>query len=151
MTVNPDRPWFKLYPDGIPHSVLDRAPKTLRSLLEKGVEQYGSETAFICGDDSVTYDGVYKNAKQLAAFMQTKLGLGKGARVAVATPNIIPFPTSAFANILAGFVQVNVNPLYTPHELEHQLNDSGAEVIIAAGPSVATFAEVAAKTFPHVF
>ncbi|TDI61736.1 MAG: long-chain fatty acid--CoA ligase, partial [Alphaproteobacteria bacterium] len=103
-------------------------------------------TAFICGDDSLSYAELGDQSRRLAAFLQQEWGLKKGDRVAIALPNVLQFPVTLVCNILAGFVQVNVNPQYTPLEMQHQLNDSGAEILVTGGVALETFRQIAADT-----
>src|SRR5207253_6540210 len=100
---------------------------------------------FICMDKTISYRELDEMSTALGAYLQS-LGLKKGARVAIMLPNILQNPVTSAAILRAGFTVVNVNPLYTPRELEHQLNDSGAEAIIILENFAHTLDHVIAKT-----
>jgi len=146
MSVDPSRPWFKSYDPKTPHSVLDIIPDNVLVMVEESIAKNGPKPAFTCLNDTITYNDVNEASRALAAFMQKEIGLSRGDRVAIALPNFIPFPITMMANIFAGHTQVNVNPMYTTEEMEHQLNDSGSEVLVVGGPALATFAKIAKDT-----
>jgi long-chain acyl-CoA synthetase len=124
-----DRIWLKQYPAGVPADIDETQYSSLVELLEESFTKFRSRRAFICMDKAITYGELDEMSTALGAFLQSK-GLKKGARVAVMMPNILQHPVSTCAVLRAGYAVVNVNPLYTPRELEHQLKDSGAEAII---------------------
>lgn len=146
MSVDPTRPWFKSYDSRTAHSILDIIPENVLVIVEESIAANGSKPAFTCLNDTITYDNVNEASHALAAFMQKDVGLSMGDRVAIALPNFIAFPVTMMANIFAGHAQVNVNPMYTTEEMEHQLNDSGSEVLVVGGPALATFAKIAKET-----
>lgn len=123
-----DKFWLKSYPQGVPTEVDFSKYHSLTQLLEESLKKYASQPAFICMDKSISYAELDAMSLKVAAWLQSK-GLKKGARVAVMMPNILQNPVVMIGIIRAGYVVVNVNPLYKPRELEHQLNDSGAEAI----------------------
>jgi long-chain acyl-CoA synthetase len=124
-----DRIWLKQYPAGVPADIDETQYSSLVELLEESFTKFRDRRAFICMDKAITYGELDEMSTALGAFLQSK-GLKKGARVAIMMPNILQHPISTSAVLRAGYAVVNVNPLYTPRELEHQLKDSGAEAII---------------------
>ncbi|MEN9867698.1 MAG: hypothetical protein RL748_3288, partial [Pseudomonadota bacterium] len=122
-----DKFWLKSYPKGVPAEIDYTQYRSLVHLLEEAFQKYASRNAYVCMDKFMTYAEVDQLSRQLGAWLQSK-GLKKGARVAVMMPNVLQYPVAIAAILRAGYTVVNVNPLYTPRELEHQLNDSGAEV-----------------------
>jgi len=124
-----ERVWLKQYPAGVPADIDVTQYASLVDLLEESFAKFTDRKAFICMDKSITYRDLDEMSLALAAFLQGK-GLSKGARVALMMPNVLQYPIAIAAVLRAGYSVVNVNPLYTPRELEHQLKDSGAEAII---------------------
>jgi len=141
------KPWSDTYRRyGIPASVdVDGHPSVVH-LLEGAMRQYAGRPAFRSFGHSLTYAEVDRLSAAFAAWLQHRLGVKKGDRVAVMMPNLLAFPIACLGILRAGAVQVNVNPLYTPRELEHQLNDAGAEVIVIFDGSTPTLAEIVART-----
>jgi long-chain acyl-CoA synthetase len=140
-----ERIWLKQYPDGVPADIDVTQYTSLVELLEESFSKFADRKAFICMDKSITYRELDEMSLALAAYLQSK-GLQKGARVALMMPNVLQYPVSTAAVLRAGYAVVNVNPLYTPRELEHQLKDSGAEAIIVLENFAATVQRVLAKT-----
>ena len=124
-----ERVWLKQYPAGVPADIDVTQYASLVDLLEESFAKFADRKAFICMDKSITYRDLDEMSLALAAFLQGK-GLSKGARVALMMPNVLQYPIAIAAVLRAGYSVVNVNPHYTPRELEHQLKDSGAEAII---------------------
>ena len=124
-----ERVWLKQYPTGVPADIDVTQYASLVDLLEESFAKFADRKAFICMDKSITYRDLDEMSLALAAFLQGK-GLSKGARVALMMPNVLQYPIAIAAVLRAGYSVVNVNPLYTPRELEHQLKDSGAEAIV---------------------
>jgi len=140
-----DRIWLRNYPAGVPADVdVNRYP-SLVALLEESFAKFRDRKAFICIDKAMTYGELDEMSVALGAYLQSK-GLQKGARVAIMMPNVLQNPISSAAILRAGYAVVNVNPLYTPRELEHQLKDSGAEAILLLENFVTTLEMVVAKT-----
>ena len=110
------------------------------ALLDAAMKKHADRTAFVSFTNRLTYGEVDRLSARFAAYLQTALGVKKGDRVAVMAPNILAFPVTMFGILRAGGVQVNVNPLYTPRELEHQLNDAGVETIVIFSGSTPTLA-----------
>jgi long-chain acyl-CoA synthetase len=124
-----ERIWLKHYPAGVPHDIDPTQYDSLVALLEECFAKYRERRAFICMDKAITYGELDDMSRDFAAYLQTT-GLKFGDRVAVMMPNILQYPVTTAGILRAGMTVVNVNPLYTPRELEHQLNDSGAEAIV---------------------
>ena len=124
-----ERVWLKQYPAGVPADIDVTAYASLVELLEESFAKFVDRKAFICMDKSITYRNLDEMSVALGAYLQSK-GLAKGARVALMMPNVLQYPIATAAVLRAGYAVVNVNPLYTPRELEHQLKDCGAEAII---------------------
>jgi long-chain acyl-CoA synthetase len=124
-----ERVWLKQYPAGVPADIDVTQYASLVELLEESFAKFADRKAFICMDKSITYRDLDEMSVALGAYLQSK-GLAKGARVALMMPNVLQYPVATAAVLRAGYAVVNINPLYTPRELEHQLKDSGAEAII---------------------
>ena len=140
-----DRIWLKHYPPGVPADIDPKQYQSLVALLEESFAKFAERNAFICMDKAITYRELDEASTALAAWLQSK-GLAKGARVAVMMPNVLQYPVATTAVLRAGYSVVNVNPLYTPRELEHQLKDSGAEAIIVLENFATTVQQVLAHT-----
>lgn len=138
--------WHKTYGDAIPKEINPEAYRSIAALIEDSMSTYSDNVAFRSGEATLTYRDVDRLSRAVAGYFQSQLGLKKGDRVALMCPNFLAFPVTMFGLIRAGGVQVNVNPLYTPRELEHQLNDSGAETIIIFAGSAPNLAEIIDKT-----
>lgn len=115
-------------------------------MFETAFNTYPDKTAFVGVGGSLTYTDVDRLSRDFAAYLQAELGVQKGDRIALMAPNLLAFPIAMLGILRAGAVQVNVNPLYTPHELEHQLNDAGAEIIVIFTGSTPTLAEIVDNT-----
>jgi long-chain acyl-CoA synthetase len=140
-----ERIWLKQYPAGVPADIDVTQYSSLVELLEESFAKFGDRKAFICMDKSISYRDLDEMSLALAAYLQSK-GLQKGTRVALMMPNVLQYPVSTAAVLRAGYAVVNVNPLYTPRELEHQLKDSGAEAIIVLENFATTVQQVIART-----
>ena len=140
-----ERIWLKQYPAGVPADIDVTQYSSLVELLEESFKKFADRKAFICMDKSISYRDLDEMSAALGAYLQSK-GLKKGARVALMMPNVLQYPVSTAAVLRAGYSVVNVNPLYTPRELEHQLKDSGAEAIVVLENFATTVQQVIAKT-----
>ena len=140
-----ERIWLKQYPAGVPADIDVTQYSSLVELLEESFAKFSDRKAFICMDKSISYRDLDEMSQALGAYLQGK-GLPKGARVALMMPNVLQYPIATAAVLRAGFAVVNVNPLYTPRELEHQLKDSGAEAIIVLENFATTVQQVMGKT-----
>ena len=136
---------MKSYPAGIPAEIDINEYASLREVLEESCAKFGSRPAYSCMGRTITFADLDKLSAAFGAFLQGR-GLTKGARVALMMPNILQYPVCLFGILRAGCTVVNVNPLYTPRELEHQLTDSGAEMIVVVENFAHTLAEVVSKT-----
>ncbi|MGK5027823.1 long-chain-fatty-acid--CoA ligase [Janthinobacterium sp. RB2R34] len=137
--------WLKSYPPGVPADIDPDQYRSLVHLLEEAFTKYADRNAYVCMDKFLTYAELDTYSRQLGAFLQSR-GLKKGARVALMMPNVLQYPVAIAAVLRAGYAVVNVNPLYTPRELEHQLNDSGSEAIIVLENFAHTLEQVLSKT-----
>ncbi|OEZ85346.1 long-chain-fatty-acid--CoA ligase [Janthinobacterium sp. HH106] len=137
--------WLKSYPSGVPADIDPDQYRSLVHLLEEAFQKYADRNAYVCMDKFLTYAELDTYSRQLGAFLQSR-GLKKGARVALMMPNVLQYPVAIAAVLRAGYTVVNVNPLYTPRELEHQLNDSGSEAIIVLENFAHTVEQVLSKT-----
>ena len=144
MTIEP-KWWLKHYPPGVAHEIDLNRYTSLVQMAEESFEQFGDRAAYTCMDKTLTYGDVDQLSQAFGAWLQS-MGLKRGDRVALMMPNVLQYPVSILAVLRAGFVVVNVNPLYTPRELEHQLNDSGAQAIVILENFATTLEKVIAKT-----
>jgi long-chain acyl-CoA synthetase len=124
-----DRFWLKSYPPGVPSDIDPSVYPSVVALIEESFARYRDHKAYVCMDKAITFGEVDALSTALAAWLQGR-GLKCGARVAIMMPNVLQYPVAVAAVLRAGFIAVNVNPLYTAPELEHQLEDSGAEAVI---------------------
>lgn len=139
------KPWLKSYPDRIPAEIGPLPAASIGELLMKSCQQFAGRPAFTCMGKSMTYGELQQHSTAFATYLQST-GLKKGARVAIMMPNVLQYPVAMMAVLRAGYTVVNVNPLYTPRELEHQLKDSGAEAIIILENFATTLQAIVGKT-----
>ena len=137
--------WLKSYPTGVPAEIDYSDYKSVGDLFEKCVKQYADRPAFHCMGKTISFAELDRFTAAFGAWVQSK-GLAKGARVALMMPNVLQYPVCLYGTLRAGLTVVNVNPLYTPRELEHQLKDSGAEVIVVLENFASVLQEVIART-----
>src|SRR5439155_3781458 len=137
--------WLQQYPEGMPADVDVNQYPSLVELFEESFATFAGRKAAMCMDKAVTYDQLDKMSASIGAYLQSR-GLAKGARVAIMMPNVLQNPVAVAAALRAGYTVVNVNPLYTPRELEHQLNDSGAAAIIILENFATTLEKVLPRT-----
>ena len=128
--MSQDRPWFKSYPEGVPHEIDLDEYRSIVSVLESAIDRYRNRPAFSNFGKSLTYGEIDILSKQFAAYLLGELKLKKGDRVAIMMPNCLQYPVAIFGVLRAGLTVVNVNPMYTPRELRHQLSDSGTSVLL---------------------
>ena len=138
------RPWLKSYPPTVPAEIGPLPYASLPELMLASCRKFSDRTAFTSLGRALTYAELDRVSEQFAAYLQG-LGLSPGARIAIMLPNILQYPVALLAVLRAGFVVVNVNPLYSPRELEFQLADSGAEAILILENFAATLQAVAGK------
>ncbi|MES2015250.1 MAG: long-chain-fatty-acid--CoA ligase [Pseudomonadota bacterium] len=137
--------WLSSYPQGVPATIDPSQYGSLVDLLEESFRTFAARKAYVCMDRFLTYAQLDAYSRQLGAWLQHK-GMAPGARVAVMMPNVLQYPIAVAAILRAGYTVVNVNPLYTPRELEHQLKDSGAEAIIVLENFATTLQQVIGNT-----
>jgi long-chain acyl-CoA synthetase len=140
-----ERFWLKGYPAGVPADVDVTQYQSLPALMEDAFRKYADRNAFIFMDHAVTYAELDRLSAAFGAWLQAT-GLPRGARVAIMMPNVLQYPVALAGALRAGYVVVNVNPLYTPRELEHQMKDSGAEAIVILENFATTLEQVIART-----
>ena len=140
-----DRVWLKSYPKGVPAEIDVNVYASVRDVFDQVVAKFAERPAYTCMGKSITFAELDASSTAFGAFLQGR-GLAKGARVALMMPNILPYPVCLFGTLIAGCTVVNVNPLYTARELEHQLAYSGAEVIVVVENFAHTLQEVIART-----
>ncbi len=139
-----DRFWLKNYPAGVPADVDISQYKSLLQLLDEAFKKYSAKPAYSCMGATMTYRELDANSAAIGAWLQSK-GLTKGKRVAIMMPNVLQYPAVLAGVLRAGCTVVNVNPLYTPRELEHQLKDSGADAIFILENFATTLQQVLDK------
>ncbi len=145
------KPWLKNYPENTPEELVFDPRKTLVRILDEAETKYPDNKAFVNFGVSMSFRQVAKDSKSFAAYLQNVLGLKKGDRLAIMMPNLLQYPVAVFGALRAGLIVVNVNPLYTPRELEHQLRDSGAKAILIFEGSAHVLQEVMDKiSIEHV-
>lgn len=140
------KPWLDSYPSDVPHTINADAYPSVLGLFEDAVQKFPGHVALECFGKSLTYRELDKESDALACALQSQYGVKKGDRIAVMLPNIFAYPIALLAVLKTGAIQVNVNPLYTPRELEHQLNDSGAETILIYSGSAPSLAAIRDNT-----
>jgi len=138
--------WLAAYGEQIPPEINPEAYGSVLEMLEGAMRRFADKPAFHCFGQTLTYADTDRLSRNFAAYLQVKLSVKKADRIAVMLPNIPAFPLAMLGIIRAGAVQVNVNPLYTPRELEHQLNDAGVKIIIVFCGVSATLAEIVDRT-----
>lgn len=141
-----EKVWLKRYPADVPAEIDADQYSSLIEMFENAVARYADQPAFINMGEVMTFRKLEERSRAFAAYLQNELGLKKGDRVALMMPNLLQYPIALFGILRAGMVVVNVNPLYTPRELEHQLNDSGASAIVIVSNFAHTLEKVVFKT-----
>src|SRR6185437_7723128 len=138
--------WLPQYPAGVPAEVDALTPASLKVLLEDACERYAERIAYRSMGTTMTYRQLEQRSRAFAAWLQQRAGLARGDRVAIMLPNILQYPIAMYGALRAGFVVVNVNPLYTATELEHQLKDSGATCVVVLENFAATLEQALPDT-----
>ena len=141
-----DKIWLKNYPEGVPAEIDLSRYRSLKDLIEECLTEFKSYTAYYNMGARLSYGDVDQKSRYFGAFLQKVAQLEKGDRVAIMMPNLLQYPVAAFGVLRAGMVVVNVNPLYTPRELEHQLKDSGAKAVVICENFADTLQEVIEHT-----
>ena len=141
-----DKIWLQQYPKGVPAEIDVDEYASLKEILEQSCQQFAELPAYGNMGVSITYRELDRASRNFGAYLQKVVGLTKGDRVAIMLPNLLQYPVALFGALRAGMTVVNVNPMYTARELEHQLNDSGATAIVVLENFAHTLQEVLAKT-----
>src|SRR5438034_3493217 len=141
-----DRIWLKSYAPGVPPEADVDAYANIREILETSCRKFERLPAFTCMDATIDYAALDRLSMRFGSWLQNVAGLKKDDRVAIMMPNLLQYPIALFGVLRAGMTVVNCNPLYTPRELEHQLNDSGAVAIVILENFARTLEQVIAKT-----
>ena len=150
LSATDQRPWLSAYPEGVPADIDATRYPSLVHLMEESFRQYAQRTAYSFMGKDVSYADTDRSSRALGAYLQS-LGLVKGDRVAIMMPNVPQYPATVAGILRAGLVVVNVNPLYTARELEHQLKDSGAKAIVIIENFAHTLEQcIAATPVKHV-
>jgi len=144
MSSDSSKPWLKNYPEGVPHEIGPLSHSSLTQFLDECFERFGKRKAVEAMGKFFSYKDLDRLSKDFASYLQT-LNLEKGARIALMYPNVIEYVVAMIGTLRAGYVVVNINPLYTARELEAQLNDSGAAVLVVMENFAHTFQEVGSK------
>jgi long-chain acyl-CoA synthetase len=143
-----DKVWLKNYQPGVPSTIEDQMEKyhSMGDLFEESFRKFSQGQAFSCMGKGLSYQEVDDLSQKFASYLQNDLKLQKGDRVALMMPNILQYPVALFGILRGGFVAVNVNPLYTPRELQHQLKDSGSKAIIIFESACSNLQSILDKT-----
>ena len=145
MNVN-TQPWLASYDSTVPHQIGDLSHQSLGDMIKDACIGAKDQVAFCCLNTSMTYAEFDRLSDQMAYYFQHQLKLKKGDRMAIMLPNLFQFPMAMFAALKLGLVVTNINPLYTSHELKHQLNDSGAKAIVILDQMVSTLSCIFSQT-----
>lgn len=138
--------WLDNYPVNAPHTIDVEPYESLVDMFEQAVQRHPDIPAYINMGQILTFRKLEERSRAFAAYLQNELRLERGDRIALMMPNLLQYPIALFGALRAGLVVVNVNPLYTPRELEHQLNDSGAKAIVIVSNFAATLEKVVFNT-----
>ncbi|MGR5068574.1 MULTISPECIES: long-chain-fatty-acid--CoA ligase FadD [Vibrio] len=141
-----DKPWLSRYPSDVPETINPEQYESLVEMFEQSVQKYADQPAFMNMGSVMTFRKLEERSRAFAAYLQNELKLKKGDRVALMMPNLLQYPVALFGILRAGCIAVNVNPLYTPRELEHQLNDSGATAIVIVSNFANTLEQIVENT-----
>lgn len=141
-----EKVWLKHYPADVPAEIDPDRYSSLIEMFENAVTRYADQVAFINMGEVMTFRKLEERSRAFAAYLQNGLGLKQGDRVALMMPNLLQYPVALFGILRAGMVVVNVNPLYTPRELEHQLNDSGTSAIVIVSNFAHTLEKIVFNT-----
>jgi long-chain acyl-CoA synthetase len=146
MSISKDTyPWLKHYPDGVPYEINPDSYTSLLDLIETSFKEFPNNQAYTNMDKVLTFGKLDELSRNFAAYLQG-VGLKKGDRIAVQMPNVLQYPVVMFGALRAGLVIVNTNPLYTPREMQHQFNDSGAKAIVIMANFAANLEKIIDKT-----
>ena len=138
--------WLKHYPQGVPADIDPEAVPSIKHLFEDACRQHAAKPAFSNMGTTLSYAEMDELSRRFGAWLQSEAGLRKGDRVAIMMPNLLQYPIAMFGALRAGLIVVNTNPMYTARELEHQLNDSGATVIVICDLACSVLQQVVDRT-----
>ncbi|MGO2343145.1 long-chain-fatty-acid--CoA ligase FadD [Vibrio litoralis] len=141
-----EKPWLERYPENVPETIDPDKYSSLVEMFEQSVQKFADQPAFMNMGSVMTFRKLEERSRAFAAYLQNDLQLKKGDRVALMMPNVLQYPIALFGILRAGMIAVNVNPLYTPRELEHQLNDADAKAIVIVSNFAHTLEKVVANT-----
>ncbi|MDK2664318.1 long-chain-fatty-acid--CoA ligase FadD [Vibrio vulnificus] len=141
-----EKSWLSRYPSDVPETINPDQYESLVEMFEQSVQKYADQPAFMNMGSVMTFRKLEERSRAFAAYLQNELKLKKGDRVALMMPNLLQYPVALFGVLRAGCIAVNVNPLYTPRELEHQLNDSGATAIVIVSNFANTLEQIVENT-----
>jgi long-chain acyl-CoA synthetase len=141
-----ERFWLAQYPHGVPADIDPNSYPSLKAMLEEACERYAEREAYQSMGRAITYRELERESRAFAAWLQQRAGLKRGERVAIMLPNLLQYPIALYGVLRAGLVVVNVNPLYTAAELEHQLKDSGAVAVVVLENFAATLEQALPDT-----
>lgn len=141
-----EKPWFINYPEGAEKHIDTSAYENILDMFDKAVREHPDRAAYINMGQVLTFRKLEERSRAFAAYLQNELKLQQGDPVALMMPNLLQYPIALFGILRAGMVVVNVNPLYTPRELEHQLQDSGAKAIVLVSNFASTLEKVVFNT-----
>ncbi|MFH4617920.1 long-chain-fatty-acid--CoA ligase FadD [Vibrio furnissii] len=141
-----DKPWLSRYPSDVPETINPDQYLSLVEMFEQSVHKFADQPAFINMGSVMTFRKLEERSRAFAAYLQNELKLKKGDRVALMMPNLLQYPVALFGILRAGMIAVNVNPLYTPRELEHQLNDADVRAIVIVSNFANTLKQIVANT-----
>ncbi|MDP2570997.1 long-chain-fatty-acid--CoA ligase FadD [Vibrio penaeicida] len=141
-----DKVWLTRYPSDVPETIDPDSYPSLVEMFEQSVHKFADQPAFMNMGSVMTFRKLEERSRAFAAYLQNELKLKKGDRVAIMMPNLLQYPIALFGILRAGLIAVNVNPLYTPRELEHQLIDSGAKAIVIVSNFANTLEQVVDNT-----
>lgn len=141
-----EKPWFKNYPEHLPRELDTSKYDSLLDMFDNAVQTHPDRAAYVNMGQILTFRKLEERSRAFAAYLQNELKLKRGDRVALMMPNLLQYPIALFGILRAGMVVVNVNPLYTPRELEHQLKDSGATAIVVVSNFASTLEKVVFNT-----
>ena len=140
-----NQPWLDSYPEGVPAEIDLEEYSSILDIFDQSISRFGKQAAYINFEKELTYGELDRLTRNFAAWLQSK-GLEKGDRIALMMPNILQYPVALFGAMRAGLVIVNTNPMYTPRELKHQLNDSGAKAIVVVENFANVLQKISAET-----
>ncbi len=141
-----DKPWLGRYPSGVPETIDPDMYSSLLEMFENAVNKFADQPAFINMGTVMTFRKLEERSRAFAAYLQNDLGLQKGDRVALMMPNLLQYPVALFGILRAGMIAVNVNPLYTARELQHQLTDAEVKTIVIVSNFAKSLQQVVKKT-----